>query len=529
MIDYLIQRRRVIVFAIVVMAITMIPYLVGFAQQGEEWRFTGFVIGVEDGNSYIAKMLSGATGSWLFRSPHSAAEQQGVIAYLPYILLGKLSSAPAQHDQLVVIYHLARFIFGFMAILATYDFISIFIKRENLKGWALALITLGGGLGWILVVISQKGIFGSLPLEFISPESFGFLGIFGFPHLAAARAFFLWGLTLFLSRENGILAGIFWLIMGFFQPMIVVLAWAVICIYLAAVILTKYIDTKKSFGVDNDTTKKMLFKVMQAVLFSAPIVIYTAYIFLIDPYFKAWAAQNRFSSPHLAHYIIAYGLVLPLSITGISNFIKDQKQDALLLAGWLVISPILIYAPVIAQRRLAEGIWAVLIIGLVGNYSNRKKIPRVVKGLLLLLIPSTLFIFLGSILSTIKPSEPLFRRIDEVSVYEFITEAAEKNAVVLSSFEIGNNLPAWTPARAVMGHGPETIGLEKIKSDISAYFSQVDSTWDCWKIFTEYDANYLFWGPIEKKNWKRDPGKFECLLQIYNKGDYSIFEVRYQD
>ena len=100
--EYLTKRRGIIVFAVAVMAITMIPYLVGYAQQGEEWRYTGFVIGVEDGNSYIAKMLSGASGNWLFRSPHSAAEQQGVIAYLPYLILGKLASGPAQHDQMVV-------------------------------------------------------------------------------------------------------------------------------------------------------------------------------------------------------------------------------------------------------------------------------------------------------------------------------------------------------------------------------------------------------------------------------------------
>ena len=39
--------------------LTSIPYLIGFARQGSEWRFAGFLFGVEDGNSYIAKMLSG--------------------------------------------------------------------------------------------------------------------------------------------------------------------------------------------------------------------------------------------------------------------------------------------------------------------------------------------------------------------------------------------------------------------------------------------------------------------------------------
>lgn len=529
MMEYFSKRQKIIVFAIVVMAITMIPYIVGYAQQGEEWRYTGFVIGVEDGNSYLAKMLSGASGNWLFRSPHSAMEQQGVVAYLPYILLGKLTSAPAQHDQLVVIYHLARFVFGFLAILATYDFISIYINRENLRWWALGLISLGGGLGWILVTISQKDFLGSLPLEFISPESFGFLGIYGFPHLAAARALFLWGLTLFIKRKNGYLAGVLWLISGFFQPMVVVIAWVVIGIYIGAVILTRYINGNKSFDVNDGIIKILVYKAIQAVLFSAPIVIYTAYIFLFDPYFKSWTIQNRFPSPHFIHYFVAYGLVLPLSIVGIRKYIRNKKQEGLLLAGWLVISPLLIYAPVITQRRLAEGIWVVLIIGLIGNYTDKEKIPASVKGLLLLLLPSTIFIFLGSILRTASPSEPLFRKIEEVRVYEFIAETAKKDDVVLSSFEIGNNLPAWAPVRVVMGHGPETIGLEEIKSDVAAYFNQENSASDCWKVFEEYGVTYLVWGPVEKTIWKGEPGEYECLIQIYNKGEYSIFEVKYRD
>jgi hypothetical protein len=53
------ERRWVLGFAVVVLLITTLPYLLGFWLQGKEWVFTGFVFGVEDGNSYIAKMLSG--------------------------------------------------------------------------------------------------------------------------------------------------------------------------------------------------------------------------------------------------------------------------------------------------------------------------------------------------------------------------------------------------------------------------------------------------------------------------------------
>jgi len=527
--EYFSRRKKIIIFAVIVMTITLIPYIVGYAQQGDQWRYTGFVIGVEDGNSYIAKMLSGASGSWLFRSPHSAVEQKGVIAYLPYILLGKLSAGEAQHDQLVVLYHLARFLFGSLSILATYDFISVFIRNEKHKNWALVLISLGGGLGWILVAFSQKGFLGSLPLEFISPESFGFLGIFGFPHLAAARALFLWGFTLFINKDKGYFAGFLWLIMGFLQPMIGVIAWAVLGSYAAAVILIRYFTKDNLFDLNNGSIKLLITKAVQAVVLSAPIILYTSVIFLTDPYFKAWTVQNRFPSPHILHYAIAYGLALPFAISGIWKLIKLKKMESLMLAGWLIISPLLIYAPVVTQRRLAEGLWAVIIIGIFGNYTNSVRTPTTVKVLTVLLLPSTLFIYIGSILVVSNPSEPIFRRGNEVKAYEFMAQTAKKDEVVLSSFEIGNNLPAWAHVRVVMGHGPETIGLMGIETQINEYFSMEKSTWVCNDIATELNADYLFWGPVEKDKWEFDPGGMECLSQIYNQENYSIFKVNIQE
>ena len=523
--EYFSDRKTIIIFAVVVMAITMIPYLLGYSNQGEELRYTGFVIGVEDGNSYIAKMRSGAEGNWLFRSPHSAQDQKGAIAYLPYILLGKLASSPASHEQLVALYHIARLFFGILAILASYDFVSIYISPPSHRIRALVLIILGGGLGWVLVLINQKGFLGSLPLEFISPESFGFLGTFGFPHLAAARALFLWGLVLFLKTENGYLSGLCWLMMGFFQPMIVVIAWAVIGVYFVAIIGVRKFAKKQDLISERTTIKIMALKIFQAVLCSAPIVFYTAYVFLYDPYFRAWTEQNRFPSPHIIHYLIAYGLIIPLAAKGIWKMIKKKKNEALLLAGWLFILPILVYAPVITQRRLAEGIWVVLIIGLLSNYNDLEKFPLPVRGLTVLLFPSTLLIFSGSIFRAINPSEPIFRNADEVAAYTYLSKEASPGSVILSSFEIGNNLPAWAPVRVVMGHGPETVGLEMIKTDIDNYFNQDYKTEACGEFFEEYKIDYLFWGPVEAREWAIDPGTLDCLKPIYNGQGYQIFEV----
>ncbi len=145
------ERKWVAVFAIAVMLVSLLPYLLGYTMQGADWRFTGFLIGVEDGNSYIAKMLSGSAGAWLFRTPYTAYPQRGVFLFIPYILLGKLAASPGLHDQLVAIYQLFRLVSGTLAILATYDFIAFFIRKISLRRLGVALAVLGGGLGWLML------------------------------------------------------------------------------------------------------------------------------------------------------------------------------------------------------------------------------------------------------------------------------------------------------------------------------------------------------------------------------------------
>ena len=103
------ERRWVFVFAVVVMLATTVPYLLGYAVEDADWRFTGFVVAVEDGNAFIGKMLSGTAGAWLVRTPYTASPQRGFLIFLPYILLGKLASPPDAHGQLVALYHLFRF------------------------------------------------------------------------------------------------------------------------------------------------------------------------------------------------------------------------------------------------------------------------------------------------------------------------------------------------------------------------------------------------------------------------------------
>ena len=522
--DYLIERKKIILVGLLVMLATSIPYLIGYASQGDDWQFTGFVIGVEDGNSYIAKMLTGAEGKWLFRSPYSAEQQAGVVAFFPYLIMGKLTAGNAQHEQLVALYHLYRIVAGVLATLATYDFVSIFIKRENHRLWALFGILLGGGFGWVITIAGLKNFLGSIPLDFLSPESFGFLGLLGIPHLVAARALLFWGLKAYLENKSAIKAGLIWLLMGFFQPMNVVLVWVVACIHGLTEISLDYFRGSAGIKEWAYHTSYMK-KAFVAVLVSSPIVIYTALSFYRDPYLAAWASQNRLPSPHWVHYLIAYGLVLPFAVSGVIKIYRHNPKQGLLLACWIAVLPLLVYAPVNPQRRLAEGIWVILITGMFGCFLNKKAVPTHGKLITGLSFPSALFLVWGAVSRAVSPSAPIFISAPEVEAYNALDEIASKDSIVLSTFAVGNSMPAWVPVRVIQGHGPETVHLKIWQAAIDEYFLENQGDTHCGGFFEENHIDYLFWGPEEVGTWDWDPGIKDCLLQVYNAGGYRIYQV----
>jgi hypothetical protein len=541
------ERRWVLIFAILVVIMTTVPYIVGFAIQDDEWRFTGFVFGVEDGNSYLAKMLSGSYGEWLFRSSYSGVSQNGVIANLLYIISGKLVTPPGSHVKLVFIYHLLRFFTAFLAIFASYDFISFFIKAVKLRRFGLLIIILGGGLGWLLLLLGKYQIFGTIPLEFYSPETFGFLSLIGLPHLSLARATFLWGLLTYLNFyqldnhirfAGSIKLGVLWLLTALAQPITAIVMGALIGFHIFVLflmlLLQKFRQVINTWQQWINGIKLTFF----ASLIPLPFIIYNILLFTTDEYLIAWTNQNIISSPHPIHYLLAFGLCLPFVVVGSLRIIHDKPWTGLLLIVWVLALPIFAYYPVNVQRRLLEGIWVAIIVLSLYVFDIQKESepysyhPFVnfwqrpfMRYFLYLSLPSTILIFFGGILSTVRQEPPIFRPAGEVASFAFLEITAREGEIVLSSYNTGNALPAWTPLHVVVGHGPESIGLEKLMEGVSAFYS--DTTSDLFREHFLEDLNirYVFWGPAERDLGNWDPRAADYLENIYTQNGYSVFEV----
>lgn len=537
------ERRWVLGFAALFLLLTSLPYLLGFSVQGDDFVYTGFVFGVEDGNSYIAKMLGGAYGSWKFFSSHSAYPQAGVWIFPLYILLGKLAAPPGLHVQLVALFHLLRLGAALLALLATYDFLSFFIAEIRFRRLGLALAVLGGGLGWLLVLSGQQSWLGTLPVDFYSPEAFGFLSLFGLPHLALARAFLLWALLVYLRavradlvEDQRRLAGVavrlagLWLLIGLAQPLTMLVLGAVLVWHLAGLAAWQILRQVRRQAVDWPRWRRLAVTVLMAGILPGIVVLYNAWISYKDPYVSAWTAQNLIHSPNPLHYVLAYGLLLPYAFWGGKRLLSADAWTGWLLPGWIVLFPLLAYAPLGLQRRLPEGVWvawvALAMLALEGLAQTAGAARRRWAALpLWLLFPSTALLLMGGLLAVSRPNTPLFRPGDEVRLFEYLQSQAPPATVVLAAYETSNPLPAWAPVRVLIGHGPESIHLSQLRPQVEAFFAPQTPDAQRLDLIRRFNVRYVFWGPAERALGGWSPAQAAYLQPVYQSGEYQLFQV----
>jgi uncharacterized membrane protein len=132
----------------------------------------------------------------------------------------------------------------------------------------------------------------------------------------------------------------------------------------------------------------------------------------------------------------------------------------------------------------------------------------------------------GGIMAVTDVGSPLFRPTDEVLVFEYLSREGAPWSVVLSSYETGNALPAWAPMRVVIGHGPESVGLEDLRKQVASFFDAETSDTQRVELLSEYGIHYVFWGPSERLLGDWNPTNSPYFDILYQSGDFMLFNVR---
>jgi len=503
-------------YSVALAVATSLPYLLAARSQGVDWHFTGFLFGVEDGNSYIAKMSTGYQGAWLFRTPYSTLDQRGVIAFLPYLLLGKL--AGSSHQTMVLAYHGFRLASLPLLVVATYQFVGRFADQISWRRWATVLATVGGGLGWLVVLAGEPNWLDNLPLDFYSPETFGFLAVYGLPHLVLGRAVLLAALASYLDSTRGWTAGLLLLLAGLLHPPIVLSGLAAIAAHQVAALGFASASAQRADGLRH---------IGRTVLPVLPLLGYLGATYARDPFLQIWAKQNVILSPHPLHYLLAFGALLPVASVGAIRLLKQKDLALLFPVTWVIVLPLLAYAPVNIQRRLPEAGWvALLALGAVGAQQLAARWRAILRvGLSALLLPSALLILIAGIQTAGRPGLPAFRPAAEVAAFNWLGEEAVAGQVALAAYQTSNALPAWASVRVVVGHGPESTGLAQLLPQVEGFFKVEASEVDRKELVLAQQVDFVFYGPAERALGGWEPASWACLRPVYDAAGYAIYST----
>lgn len=541
------EWRAVWIISILVAAVTLIPVLLGYASQTDEWRYSGAVFGAQDAYSYLGKMRLGARGLWDFHLFYTVElHNSAPLLFLPYIapghiarLLGVTPENPNLPTVLNIIQHTLRFFCNIIYLVVLYRFIAAFVRGQSLRWLAWWLAVFGGGLGLLALAYGQQ------PPEFYIPEGFSWLILLSLPHLALARAAMLGGFLLLFSAKpnklhelrdlsglrNAQLAGLLWCVVGLMVPFFLTVIYAVLGAWGLAVWVRR-----RKFPLD------LFLSALVAGGITLPLFAYFAYTFTSNPAFAAWSAQNQLPSPPPWVYLLAYVVLAIPAFWGAQRAwaLARHNERWALLVGWVIAAPVLVYLPINVQRRLSEGVIVPLaILAVMGlhawargrNRRLRARQQRWNRGRLVLAVLgslSSLLLTLGIIISVRRPSPPLFRHTPELAAFQWLNENAPDESVVLTEPENGNALPAYADVRPLTGHGPETIDWVEKERLVTQYFSGGMTSEERAALYERYSIDYVMESTFTFGIDAIGSFCFECqedLTLVFEEGQYRVYQV----
>lgn len=535
------EITQVIAIGLIVLAMSSIPYVLGYCFTPAGLEFGGFLLDLEDSYSHLATMQQGVWDGWRFRILFTPEQHPGGYLYSFYLALGKLSSLLGL--SLMQTYQLARLACGLSLLIAAYIFLSVFLESREKRLIAYLLISFSSGLGWLVLLSGSFTLGGVSPTDFWLMDAYTFLTIFTFPHSSAAVTLLLFFFTLALIylenfRLRALLLSSLTLVgLCIIHPFTILLVDTVLVAYWALLFVNR-----KRVPVHEAVPIPIW------ALIPIPLIAYYYQAFASDPVFQSWSTQNVLPSPPIPHLLLGYGIVFLLAVAGLVHVVRQRNEKSLLLVAWVISAMILLYLPFNLQRRMIEGLHVPLcILATIGlfeyllpaamnsgwlrrfacwrGYRMRGLRHLLLYSVIMATFPSNLYLLAGYSVSVLQNAPALYYREDEIEAVVWLKKNTERTDTVLASYEIGRLIPAHAGNRVFMGHWCETVEVEHKKQLAVSFFR--DGTGDDFRqdLLADYGISYVFHGPTERRTGGFNPSKASYLTPVYSNASVAMYRV----
>lgn len=347
-----------------VMALTMLPYLFGYALLGANpargW-FSWLGYNLDDGCVYLSWMRQAADGHFFQRNLFTTEPQSGRQFNLFFLLLGNV--ARFSHLPVVFVFHIARLLLGIALLRAVWWLLELLLTDARARRAAFLVVCFSSGLGWLPGLWQESGH--DAPMDVWQPEAITFLSLYLNPLFVVSLLLMVGALGWLLVAEReralrpALYAGLCALLLGNIHTYDVITLTAV----WGGVLLVRTVAQRRfevgAWG-----------RALVAGALAALSTGYTFYLFKTEAVFAKRVAVETLSPPFL-QYALGYGLVLVLAVIGVFKRSgvqvvgqepehlnarpPEHRTSTLFLVVWAVANFAVAYLPVSFQRKMLMG------------------------------------------------------------------------------------------------------------------------------------------------------------------------------
>lgn len=510
----IIEWRWLSIIIASLLLISCLPQIVGTFLSTPDNQYPGVSYNTYDAYTYLAKMEEGSAGDWVFRLAHTGEKDTvGAFVYIFYLLLGKLSNIVGLSNLLI--FHIFRLICAGGMLVMLYCFIALFFSDINQRRFAFVVAALASGVGWLAVPL---GITTYMP-ESLAAETFTFFQLLAGPHFSLAVALLFLTLQYALyGLENRGWLNYLWAALSCFgatlnQSFILLPLAGILGIYWLRLCLQQ-----KRFLLP-----QMLGLAAIGLAGAVPVLLVLLSI-AINPLFAAFMKQNVVPTDGLVNALVSFGFLIPLTALGIwwvEFKLARQETDIImlnrwrLLTTWVLVGAVLIFSPLDFSKRLSEGIAPALaclsVLAWEHFIAPLLKKPVIINlarvGLVGLLSMTPLIVLALNLVITANDRENRYYGLGEQGAFEWLSQNAPPDAVVISDEWFSNVLPSQTKlqVRPFYGHLFETLNSKEKFIERAEFYSNATSADRRNQIIKKNNISYLvYYFPRAK-----DLGNFE--------------------
>lgn len=468
----------------------------------------------QDVYTYVSFIEQAKQGKNLFENLYTGEPQKPALLRPSFLLTGKFANFTNLSS--INAYHISRVVFSLLFFLALYQFLNYFFQNERHKLIAYTIVITSSGLGFLLYKLAPNTV------DLWIPEANTFLSLGEAPHFILSQALMLFGYTSFLTylKDKNIpdivLSLLMFLILSFEHPFNLM----VIAPTLLITALWNKVSWKSSILIAAG---------------SALGLIYQYYTTLTNPILASWQAQNILLSPPPMAYILGYGLIIVLAVIYAEKLLKTNLDTPhKLLIVWILVTALLLYAPVNFQRRLVEGLHIPLGILATGGllfwvqkYKENISNQIIVFAILLLSTTSIFMVYTDFRMINEDKIDSYYYHINpaEVEAVTWLSTQTTSKDIVLSNWYLGNIIPGLTGGKVYLGHKIQTVDWDGKNKALDSFVQNTDPT-TSQKFLVDNSITYIFLGKNDillKNGFK--PENYPSLKSVYEKEGVTIYRV----